>query len=492
MKQINRRQFITLTAAGAVSAVAASWIWERVSYSQLSTKPAINLPKLYKSNHGLLALNLEASNRAVKLGDKQAYLLTYNGQIPAPRLEAKPGDTVRIHFTNNLSQPTNLHYHGLHIPPTGNADNVFLSIEPKESFNYEFTIPANHPAGTFWYHPHHHGFVAEQLFGGLAGLFIVRGELDEIPEIKAAQEEFLVLQDFAVDGEGRLMSSAHMSIMTGREGDVITINGQPNPTLSLPALGLVRWRILNASCSRFYRLSLENHPFYLIATDGGALTQPVKISELLLTPGQRAEVLIKGDQQPGKYRLLNLPYNRGGMGMGMMGRRGMMGRNDDTSTVLATINYGSGVKPASLPTKLSAIPALPKPQQVRRFELNHGMAPGMGMVFLINGQPYERDRIDTQVKLDTVEDWEIINTGVMDHPFHLHVNHFQVISRNGQPEPYPAWKDTVLVPRGETVRIRIPFRDFAGKTVYHCHILDHEDLGMMGNLAISQAGTKRK
>ncbi len=117
---------------------------------------------------------------------------------------------------------------------------------------------------------------------------------------------------------------------------------------------------------------------------------------------------------------------------------------------------------------------------------------GMGMVFLINGQPFKsdtpseslRERIDMQVKLDTVEDWEIVNTGVMDHPFHLHVNHFQVISRNGQPELYPTWKDTVLVPRGETVRIRIPFRDFTGTTVYHCHILDHEDLGMMGTLAI--------
>ncbi|WP_082803668.1 MULTISPECIES: multicopper oxidase family protein [unclassified Anabaena] len=484
MKKLNRRQFITLTAASAGTALAASWGWQKFNSAQISVQPAIELPKWHKSTDGLLEINLEASNRAVKLGDQQAYLLTYNGQIPAPRLEAKPGDTVRIRFINNLAQPTNLHYHGLHIPPTGNADNVFLSIDPGESFNYEFTIPANHPAGTFWYHPHLHGLVAEQLFGGLAGLFVVRGELDEIPEIKAAKEEFLVLQDFAFDGEGRLMSSARMSIMTGREGDVITVNGESNPSLSLPAEGLVRWRILNASTSRFYRLALEKHPFYLIATEGGALEQPVEVSELLLTPGQRVEVLVKGDRQPGQYRLLNLPYNRGAIGMGMMGSRGMMGGNRNTPTVLATVNYDSPVKPAALPKKLAAIPALPTPQQVRRLELNHGMAAGMGMVFLINGQPFEHQRIDTQVKLDTVEDWEIVNTGMMDHPFHLHVNHFQVISRNDQPEPYRAWKDTVLVPRGETVRIRIPFRDFPGKTVYHCHILDHEDLGMMGNLLI--------
>ena len=114
------------------------------------------------------------------------------------------------------------------------------------------------------------------------------------------------------------------------------------------------------------------------------------------------------------------------------------------------------------------------------------MVPGMGMVFLINGQPYHHDRIDTLVQLNTVEDWELVNIGMMDHPFHIHGNQCQVISRNGKLETYRAWKDTVLVLRGETVRIRLPFRDFAGNTVYHCHILDHEDLGMMGNLEIQR------
>ena len=113
------------------------------------------------------------------------------------------------------------------------------------------------------------------------------------------------------------------------------------------------------------------------------------------------------------------------------------------------------------------------------------MAPGMGMVFLINGQTFSPNRIDTQVRLNTVEDWEILNTGVMAHPFHLHVNNFQIISRNGRASPYQAWKDTVVVSPGETVRLRTRFADFIGQTVYHCHILDHEDLGMMGTLEIT-------
>ena len=159
--------------------------------------------------------------------------------------------------------------------------------------------------------------------------------------------------------------------------------------------------------------------------------------------------------------------------------------NRDTPIVLATVNYESSVESLALPTKIASISALPETQIIRRFELNHGMSPTVGMAFLINGEPYNGDRLHTQVRLNTVEDWVISNTGVMDHPFHIHGNAFQVISRNGIPESLIAWRDTVLVGRGETVRLRIPFRDFAGQTVYHCHILDHEDLGMMGNLMIN-------
>jgi FtsP/CotA-like multicopper oxidase with cupredoxin domain len=481
MVKFNRRQFIALGVGSAGAALLGNWLRQDIS-SQPLPQSSANTAPVYQSSKGLLELDLEARENLVNLGDRQAYLLTYNGQIPAPRLEAKPGDKVRIHFTNNLDRPTNIHYHGLHIPITDNADNVFLKIEPKEKLTYEFQIPENHPSGTFWYHPHLHGLVAEQLFGGLAGLFIVRGEDDEIPVAIAAQEEFLVLQDFSIDSQGRRSDSAHMSLMMGREGDTIAVNGQVNPSLNLPAGGLLRLRILNASPSRFYRLALEDHAFYQIATDGNSLNEPIEVNELLLTPGQRADVLVKGDKESGQYRLLNLPYDRGSMGM--MGG-GMMGRNNrDEPIALATVNYESSVESLALPTKLNSIVSLPEPQTVRSFELNHGMSPMVGMAFLINGDVYKSDRLDTQVKLNTVEDWEIVNTGVMDHPFHVHNNAFQVISRNGQPESLLAWRDTVLVKRGESVRIRIPFNDFAGKTVYHCHVLDHEDLGMMGNLMI--------
>ncbi|MEA5512132.1 multicopper oxidase family protein [Crocosphaera sp. UHCC 0190] len=493
--QMNRRQFIIIGTATAGIALASHQIFQRIKSDQfpvIKTNDSLDSQKLIVSKNGLLETTLEANYQTINLGGNNAYLLTYNRQIPGPRLEARLGDKVRIHFVNNLSQPTNLHYHGLHIPPTGKGDNVFLHIKPKEKITYEFDISPNQSPGIAWYHPHLHELTAEQVSGGLAGLFVIRGQLDEIPEIKAAKEEFLVLQDFALDDEGNLFPSNQMPLMMGREGNIITVNGQINPSFSISKNGLLRLRILNASSSRFYQLFLESHPFYLIANDGASLEKPVELSELLLTPGERVELLIKGDQIPGQYVLRSLPYNRGSMGMmGGMGR--MMGNrsghfsNNQKPIILATINYNSSVNLINLPTQLIPISSLPGPQKVRRFELNHGMFPGMGMAFLINGEPYQENYIQTQVTVNTVEDWELINTGVMDHPFHVHINKFQILSRNGIPEPYKTWKDTVLVRRGETVRIRIAFKDFIGKTAYHCHILDHEDLGMMGNLEIKSS-----
>ncbi|MDJ0731297.1 MAG: multicopper oxidase family protein [Crocosphaera sp.] len=490
MKTITRRQFLLLGTSTTILALGTHNIIKKNKYisNNLSNKTyALNSKKIISSQNGLLETTLEASYQKVQLGEQTAYLLAYNGQVPGPRLEAKPGDKVRIHFINKLSQPTNLHYHGLHIPPTGKGDNVFLEIQPKEKITYEFDISPQQTAGINWYHPHLHGLVAEQLSGGLAGLFIIRDQLDKIPEIKAAKEEFLVLQDFSLDDNGNLLPSNQMPLMIGREGNVITVNGQINPYFSLPKNGLLRLRILNASTSRFYNLSLENHLFYLIANDGATLEKPIELSELLLTPGERAEVLIQGDQNPGTYQLVSLPYNRGSMGMmggGMMGHRRRDNINNNSPIPLAKINYENSVNSSNLPTELMTISPFPKPQTTRQFYLNHGMFPGLGMAFLINGEPYQHNRVQTQVKLNTVEEWQLINTGVMDHPFHVHTNKFQIMSRNGIPNPYQTWKDTILVRRGETVRIRIAFQDFIGKTVYHCHILDHEDLGMMGTLDI--------
>lgn len=234
MKKIDRRQFITLATA-TTGGIIAHQLWQNNTAINTSRANSSLNPSqtVYKSKNGLLEVDLTAGYTPVKINDRTINLLTYNGQIPAPRLEAKAGDRVKIVFTNKLNQPTNLHYHGLHISPQNNADNVFLEIQPQQTFTYTFTIPDNSDSMSAWYHPHLHGYVAEQLASGLAGLFVIRGKLDEIPAIKSAKEEFLVLQDFAVDNKGNLLESRMMSLMTGREGNLITVNGRVNPTIDL-------------------------------------------------------------------------------------------------------------------------------------------------------------------------------------------------------------------------------------------------------------------
>jgi FtsP/CotA-like multicopper oxidase with cupredoxin domain len=439
----------------------------------------------------VLEVLLTAQTGALFLAERRARLYNYNGSVPGPRLEVRSGEHLRIRFTNRLPELTNLHLHGLHVSPTGNADNVFLEIPPGESQVYEYSIPPDHRGGTYWYHPHVHHLIARQVWAGLAGLLIVRGELDDIPEIRDANEEFLVLKDFSLDANGDLLTpDPTPQIMQGREGDLVLVNGEFNPTFRIPKDGLLRLRFLNASVARYYRLQLEDHPMYQIATDGGPIAEPFEMRELLLAPGERAEVLVRGSRPPGRYRLMNLPYRR--FNMGMMARRGMMGSacmmgeassSSDQPTVLATLQYQQGGRVVPLPRRLIPVESLPEATEKRQFVFSHRMMRTDSDIFTINGVPFDPERTDTIVKVGTVEEWELVNGGGMmmdfDHPFHIHTNAFQLVSENGRKPFFSAWKDVVNVPMGGSVRIRIPFQDFSGRTVYHCHILDHEDLGMM-------------
>jgi FtsP/CotA-like multicopper oxidase with cupredoxin domain len=434
-----------------------------------------------QANTGLIEVELEAEQKWIEVGGRNAHLVGFNGQVPGPVVEAGPGDHVRIHLRNSLSEPTNLHYHGLHVAPTGNADNSFLEIPSGEDFTYEFDLPASHPGGTFWYHPHIHETVARQVSRGLAGVFIVRGELDQIPEIADAPEAVLVLQDFDLASNGLSLEPGLIERMAGREGDLVTVTGQVNPPVRIQRDGWIRLRILNASSSRFYRLQLEEHPLYLLASDGGALPAPEQRDEILLTPGERIEVMVRGERPEGRYRLLSLPYNRGGMGMGMMG--GTTSR----TIVLATVVYeGQAGRTWSLPQQLVRIDPLPAASVRRSFLLGQGMGMGMmgggGMTFTINGRTFNPNRVDTRVALGSVEEWEFINPTMMDHPMHIHTNPFQLLGSDGS--PIRAWKDVILVGANSRIRVRTAFRDYTGKAMYHCHILDHEDLGMMGVLEI--------
>ncbi|MBI3208550.1 MAG: multicopper oxidase family protein [Candidatus Solibacter usitatus] len=417
---------------------------------------------------------LEAAEMWTMVGDRSALLYGYNGRIPGPLIEARPGSVVRIEFRNQLPESTNLHFHGLHIPPDGSADNSFRVIPAGGSFQYEFTVPSNHAGGTFWIHPHVHGSAARQVSRGLAAPFVIRGELDEIPEIQSAPEFLLVLQDFELSDGGIPREPGFPERMLGREGNLIAVSGRVQPVIPIRKGGWVRLRLLNASSSRFYRLRLEEHTMFQIATDGGALPVPRPLEELLLTPGERAEVMVQGSRPAGSFRLVNLPYSRGNFGT--------VTAVDDST--LATVSYeGEEQQPVRLPERLVSLPPLPPPVRVRSFALGQGMGM-MGGGFTINGRTFDPTRIDTRARLGEVEEWEFVNGTRMDHPMHIHTNAVRVIQRDGSVEQ--SLRDVVLVRAGLRVRVRMQFLDYTGKAMYHCHILDHEDLGMMGVLEITR------
>lgn len=420
-------------------------------------------PPQFVSQGGLLQADLEARIDPGDLGGRRANLYTFNGRLPGPLLEARPGDTVRLNYTNHLPEITNIHYHGLHVTPEGFGDNVFLEIEPGETIPYEFRIPPWHLPGTYWYHPHVHTRSARQLGGGMAGGLIVRGELDDLPEIRAAREHYLVLKDYGVYGNGAVSA-----------GPLLTVNGAGNPRLPIEQGGLLRLRLLNASIDLYFRMRLEEHPFYLIATDGGGIPAPIGMTELLLAPGERMEVLVRGERPPASYRLLNFPYEGQSGGMPGMGAT-------VPGAVLATVVYeGRAARELQIPERLVEVRPLPPPRlPVRRFELRSRETP-TGPAFQINGQNFDHHRIDTQVMLGAIEDWEVINSDPMDHPFHIHINSFQILGPDGQPEA--AWRDIMNVPAGARRRFRVRFEDYPGLTVYHCHRVAHGDLGMMGVL----------
>jgi FtsP/CotA-like multicopper oxidase with cupredoxin domain len=482
---INRREFVqTMTVAGAGIVCGFSDHDLQAASRQRAVGSG---PTVFRSSDAQLTAVLRAAESDVLLGGSPARLFAFNGVVPGPLFEARPGDQVSIRLDNTLGETTNLHFHGLHVPPTGAADNIFLHVDTGDSLTYQFTIPNDHQAGLFWIHPHHHGSVARQVSRGLAAPFVIRGEIDAIPEVAAADEHILLVQDFELDQRGSVIEPPRSALMQGREGSIVTVGGAINPVIPIRQDGLLRLRLVNASSSRFYRLRLEEHPLHLIGVDGGALGSVRTLDEILFVPGQRVDVLIEGTRSEGSFRLLNLPYDRGAAGMMGGGLGGMMGGGSTSATgvaqTLATIEYrGRAERKWTVPERLGSAPAaLPVSSlPLRTFQLGQGMMMGGGMSFTINGRQFDANRVDAAPRLGTVEEWMYVNFSAMDHPMHLHTNPFQIVGDDGVPEA--AWRDVMLVKAGQRARFRVRFDDFAGKAVQHCHILDHEDQGMMATV----------
>jgi len=475
MTDLTRRDVLRVGMAGA----AALALPQRL-LAQSATLPEPPLLALDRSEPGLAVGNLVAEWTRTAVGDTTAWLRTYNGSFPGPTIRVREGERVRLSLTNRTGDATNLHTHGLHVDPA--IDDPFLSIAPGDTWVYEFDVPSG-AAGTHWYHPHVHGSVARQLFEGLAGALIVEGPLDSTTRLRRIEEHVLVFKDLSLHN-GTASPHTMFDWMNGKEGDLLLVNGVPDGQL-VPRRGTLRLRLLNASNARYYHLALEGHPLHLIATDGHFLGQPVELDALLLAPGERADVLVQLAGR-GSFRLLDLGYDRGSGHM--MGGGHMMGNGPgsaaDAPHPLLTIVAPARRRTVTLPSRLTTVDAVDTTRvaQRRRFVLGEAM---MGRAFSINGRTFDHERVDVRTRLDDVEIWEIVNGTGMDHPMHLHTYPFQVLSRNGTRESRTAWKDVVNVETQGRVELAVPLSDFGGKTVYHCHIVEHEDLGMMGVLEVA-------
>lgn len=492
MRPISRRDALLLGGLGTAATVAGgAGLWWSLASTQQPGSPAggaqgtgLRTPPELRSAGGRLQLTLEAARGQVELGGRPARPLCYNGTVPGPTLRLRPGDELSIRLVNRLDEPTNLHVHGLHVSPQANGDNVFREVKPGEGFDYSYRLPPDHPPGVYWYHPHHHGMVAGQIFAGLFGAIIV-----EDPEtIPVSVERVLLVSDTTLDSAGNIAAVSQMERMAGREGELLLLNGQSGPLLTARPGERERWRIINACAARFLRLRLDGQRLELLGMDSGRSPAPEAVDEVLLAPGNRADLLVTA--VAGESAVQVLPYDRGGM-PGMMGQGPSPARG---AAALATFRVRGesaaapgavAVQPAPADLRTAAVAA--RRQLVLAMGAGSGgMGGGMGgvMRFSINGREFSESRTDTIVAAGTVEEWTLVNTSPMDHPFHLHVWPMQLIEDNGRAVDAVIMRDVVNVRANGRATVRVAFRDFSGRSVYHCHILDHEDLGMMGVIEV--------
>jgi FtsP/CotA-like multicopper oxidase with cupredoxin domain len=402
---------------------------------------------------------------------------TYGGTIPGPLIKAHVGDQLVVHFTNNLPEDTTIHWHGIRLPSNmdGVPGHTQPPVPPGGTFDYSFILP---DAGLFWYHPHVSS--AAQVGNGLYGALLVE---DAKPDAASApelgDETVIVLSDIDLNADGSLGDPAYggdFGTLFGRQGETILVNGRVKPTLvARPGLRQ-RWRIVNAAKSRYFQLALDGHSFTRVGGDGGFIEAPVTTDKLVVIPGGRADVVVVPSGQPGTTVPVRwVPYDRG------YGTAYMVPEQDVFFVKFVGEPY---VEASPVPTHLRTIaPIETATATSRTIDLTQDLSTGK-LVLGINGVP-SWDAPALVAHTGDTEVWTINNQMDFDHPFHLHGFFFQALdATSGAPLPSPEWSDTYNVPQHQTVQIAVKYDDREGMWMFHCHILDHADAGMMGMLML--------
>ena len=420
-----------------------------------------------RSANGSLAVTLVAQEGKIHIGDLTVDGATYNGLYQGPVIRVRPGDLLTIRLINHLSQPTNLHFHGMRSSPLGNGDNVHLSVAPGERFTYQLRIPATQPPGLYWYHSHIHGMSEEQVMHGLTGALIVEGL-----EPPGLTERLFVLKDMEFDddtGDDQIDNQLHSLIQT--------INGGLDAQETMRPGETQFWRFTNQSANRAVHIALEGHRFKVVAEDGEPVIGDRYETVLNMAPAKRLEVLV-GAGAPGQYALL--------------AKGAMTGTGNDRKPdrvighlQVAGETLAATTPPAMLPPPPDLRPARIDAERTVVFTSTKSLNP-QRQHFYVNGREFDLRRVDISVPLGNVEEWTIRNDSDDMHAFHIHQMAFQLTEINGAPVPFTGRVDTVTIPERGEVKIRLPFTDrlMLGTFVFHCHVLKHEDKGMMAQVEV--------
>ncbi|EKC3444928.1 multicopper oxidase CueO [Campylobacter jejuni] len=485
---------------------------------------ALPLLKNESKEKNIFRATLEIKENHIELiKGKKTLFYTYNGLVPAPKIEVFEGDKLEILVKNKLKEATTIHWHGVPVPPDqdGSPHDPILAgkeriyrfeipqdkeattihwhgvpVPPDQDGSphdpilagkeriYRFEIPQD-SAGTYWYHPHPHYTTSKQVFMGLAGAFVIKAKKDALSHLK---EKDLMISDLRLDENAQIPNNNLNDWLNGREGEFVLINGQFKPKIKLATNE--RIRIYNATAARYLNLRIQGAKFILVGTDGGLIEKAIYKEELFLSPASRVEVLIDAPKD-GNFKLESAYYDRDKM----------MVKEEPNTLFLASISLKK--ENVELPKNLKIFKPSEEPKEFKEIIMSedhmqmHGMMGkseselkiALASMFLINGKSYDLKRIDLSSKLGVVEDWIVINKSHMDHPFHIHGTQFELISSklNGkvQKAEFRALRDTINVRPNEELRLRMK-QDFKGLRMYHCHILEHEDLGMMGNLEVKE------
>lgn len=389
--------------------------------------------------------------------------------IPGPMLQAKLGDLVIVHFTNELPEETTIHWHGLRVPNAADGTPFSqLPVSPGETFVYEFTLI---DSGYYWFHPHLKGDV--QVEAGLYAPIIV----DDGVAIDVAADRAFVLDDVKIESDGKLSERTELlDIMLGRLGNVVLINGRQRPTIDVASGSRERWRFVNAANGRYFNLELPGHTFTVIGWDGGLIAAPYETATLLVAPGERYEVLVEVQASPGDaLALRTLHYDRG-----------HEVPDPGPIEILALEVQATTEAAEPLPAIFGQVAPIELDETTprRRFILREDDSVPAQPVFSINNESFP-NITPVVVPTGLTEVWRIENTEPdMDHPFHLHGMSFQVLDAEGRLATPLGWKDTVNVPKESIVDVVVQY-GAPGRWMYHCHVLEHAERGMMGELEVT-------